>query len=127
MREYSNLSIRMRDFDGQRFAVEVLERPVGTMRQPDYATFDWGVLPLLEKLDELRGNQEDLTPRDLRELGEMLGGMLFTPTVREVFRKSVVSVMRQQRESRGARPGGGNGPRRADALRIVLHTDDATL
>ena len=86
MREYTNLSIRMRDFDGQRFAVEVLESPVGAMQQPDYATFDWGVLPLLHKLDELNDEQEDIAQRDLRELGEMLGYMLFTPAVREVFR-----------------------------------------
>ena len=31
-REYTNLSIRLRDFDGQRFAVEVTDSPVGRMR-----------------------------------------------------------------------------------------------
>ena len=53
MRVYTNLSIRMRDFDGQRFAVEVTDSPVGRMREPDYVMFDWGVLPLLQKHDEL--------------------------------------------------------------------------
>src|SRR5215475_6960939 len=118
-REYTNLSIRMRDFDGQRFAVEVLESPVGAMRHPDYATFDWGVLPLLQKHDALNDEKgEDLSLRDLRELGEMLGGMLFPPTVRETFRKSMVWLRRQKELS---------NPMKEPSLRIVLDIDDTRL
>lgn len=120
MREYTNLSIRMRDFDGQRFAVEVTDSPVGRMREPDYVMFDWGVLPLLQKHDELNDEkQEDLSLRDLRELGEMLGGMLLPPTVREAFRKSMVWLGRMEKL---ASPSEGE-----PSLRIILNIDDTRL
>jgi hypothetical protein len=41
----------------------------------DYATFDWGVLPLLQKLDELDDEQEDMPrgpSRAWRDVGSML-------------------------------------------------------
>jgi len=119
-REYTNLSIRLRDFDGQRFAVEVTDSPVGRMRDPDYVMFDWGVLPLLQKHDELNDEkQEDLSLRDLRELGEMLGGMLFPPTVREAFRKSMVWVIRKKKLY--------SPPEEEPSLRIILDIDDTRL
>src|SRR6516225_8486084 len=119
MREYTNLSIRMRDFDGQRFAVEVTHSPVGRMREPDYATFDWDILPLLQKHDELNDEKgEDLSLSDLRELGERLGGMLFPPTVREAFRKTMVWLRRRKRLS---------GRTEDPSLRIVLDIDDTRL
>ena len=133
MRVYTNLSIRMRDFDGQRFAVEVTDSPVGRMREPDYVMFDWGVLPLLQKHDELNDEkQEDLSLRDLRELGEMLGGMLLPPAVREAFRKSIVWVKRQETlaslsDHRDAVEGEARAEREEPSLRIVLDIDDTRL
>ena len=121
-REYTNLSIRMRDFDGEQFAVEVTESPVGRMRHPEWSMLDSGGVPLLQKLDERNDKGDDELPfKDLRELGEILGGMLFPQTVREIFRKSAVLVARRARLA--ARSGAGRKP----SLRIVLNIDDTIL
>ena len=73
-RDYTNVGIRMRDWDDGRFAVEVTESPVGRMRDPDYVNFDYGVFPLIERISQQRtGDPEThLSISDLRELGEML-------------------------------------------------------
>lgn len=125
-RTYADIVIRMRDFDGGWFAVEVTRSPVGRMRVPDIVPFDEGVIPVLQKLDEQDERPESSpTLNEIRELGEMLSAMLFPQTVREIFRKSAVAVKREVERVHREADSGGMASKVLDvpALRIVLNID----
>lgn len=110
--EFSNVSVRLRDWYEGSFLVEVVDSPVGRMRFPDEVEFDYRILPYLEKLDNPEKGQLDVS--ELIEFGAMLGDMLFPPNVRRIFHKSLAFI-RDQNDVHCA------------GLRLVLEIDDPRL
>ncbi len=107
--DYTNFTVRLRDWNYGQFMVEVTHSPVGRMRAPDLARFRSDVLPFLDKLEN-PGTEDRLTKEDLIEFGEVLGDMLFPPRVRRMLQKSLAYV-RQQKQG----------------LRLLLVVDDPLL
>ena len=65
---YTNFTIRMFDFNGEEFQVEVVNSPVGRMRIAEVVPFRFEIDPLLEKLEDPR-TFGPLNPRELDKLG----------------------------------------------------------
>ena len=109
---YTNFIIRLRDWYGDQFEVEVVDSPVGRMRFPEVVRFNNDIFPYLELLEN-PGKQDRLTKEDLIELGEALGDMLFPPGVRRMLRKSLAYIREKDTDNQG--------------LRLLLDVDDPGL
>ena len=109
---YTNFIVRLRNWNYGQFQVEVINSPVGRMRYPDVVRFNSSILHTLDKLAN-PGTEDRLTKEDLIDLGEALGDMLFPPTVRRLFQKSLAYLRQKDFDNWG--------------LRLLLEVDDPLL
>lgn len=82
---YSDLRLRLRDWNGEQFKAEVLESPVGEMRSPETVSLD--VTALAHSLRRLERKRID--PDELIDLGEALADALLPAQVREILVRSL--------------------------------------
>jgi len=89
---YTDFTIRARDWQDRQFKVEVTGSPVDRMRESEVVTYDEAALGRsLRNLEHKR-----IRLRDLITLGEALADLLLPPTVREMFVRSLEAVGPQQ-------------------------------
>lgn len=99
---YTDFTIRARDWQGDRFKVEVTQSPMDRMRTAEEVAYPSGMARLLRGLE-----RKHISIEQLKGLGQALAESLLPPTVRHMLSQSL------------ARLGAGEGLR----LRLVL--DDA--
>ena len=90
---FTNFTIRLRDWYDGEFIVEVVTSPVGRMSTPDVVYFNSDILPYVEMLANPK-EEEEIGTDELIEMGEMLAEMLFPPTVRRMLQKSLEHILR---------------------------------
>ena len=104
-------TLRLRDFNGATFFVEVVDSPFGRMRVPDVVPFEPALVPYLSKLGNPERN-EGLSLDELIVMGQMIGDMLFPTQVRRLFFRTLDKRYR---------------PDQDHGIRILLEIDDEQL
>ena len=94
--EYTNFTIRARDWDDGRFKVEVTNSPAGRMRQPVAVTYDEARMqPFLDTLLKTSARAR-MDQQELVRLGKALGAMLLPPEVKEMLMMSLAHIPEDQ-------------------------------
>ena len=79
--DYTNFTIRARDWDNGHFKVEVTNSPAGRMRKPAEVTYDEALMqPLLNTMLSTSARAQMEQP-ELVRLGKALGALLLPPEV----------------------------------------------
>jgi len=99
---YTDFTIRARDWQGSHFKVEVTQSPVDRMRAAEEVAYPSGTARLLRSLE-----RKNISFEQLRGLGEALAQSLLPPTVRHMLSQSLAGLGAQ------------------DGLRLRLVLDDA--